>query len=94
MKKTIFKSIFYFFIVIFFASCTTTREITSTKELENFRETGVVTIITKDSLKYVLNIYVLKDSVLKGTGTVEISGSVKKFDGKINVCDIRYVECT
>lgn len=93
MKNTIFTSIFYLIIIIFFSSCTTTREIYSTRELENYKETGDVTIITKDSIKYVLTFYSLKDSVLAGKGTMEIKDSLRTFDGKINYRDIRHVEC-
>ncbi|HEY5535322.1 MAG TPA: hypothetical protein VIL99_10360 [Ignavibacteria bacterium] len=93
MKNTIYKSMLYIFVVVVFASCTTTREITSTRELENFKETGDVTVVTKDSLKYVLKYYFLKDTVLVGKGTLQTKDSLKSFDGKINFKDIKYVEC-
>jgi hypothetical protein len=93
MKHNIIKLVLNLAVVTIFASCTTTKEITSTRELENFKTTGEVTIVTKDSSKYVLNIYTLKDSVINGKGTVEIKGVVKDFDGKIKVKDLIYAEC-
>lgn len=93
MKNSVYTSIFYLIIIIIFSSCTTTREITSTSELKNYRETGDITVVTKDSIKYILTFYSLKDSVLEGKGTVRVKDTVKIFNGKINYRDIGYVEC-
>jgi hypothetical protein len=93
MKNNIYKSIIYLFVVTFLASCTTTREITKSSELQNYLKTGDIRVVTKDSLHYELSIYKLQDSVLIGKGTVERNDSLKNFDGKINLNDIRYIEC-
>jgi len=93
MKNKIYKSIIYLFIVTFFASCTTTREITKSTDLQNYLNTGEIRVITKDSLHYLLTIYKLQDSVLVGKGTVEVKDSHRSFEGKINLNDIRYIEC-
>lgn len=93
MKNNIFRLILYLCTVTFFASCTTTREITTSDYLRNFSKTGEIKVVTKDSLHYVLNIYYLQDTVLAGKGTVEAKGSQKSFDGRIKLKDIRYIEC-
>jgi hypothetical protein len=93
MKNNIFRIIIYLCIVTFFASCTSTREITKSDDLQNFSKTGEITVVSKDSIHYILNIYYLQDTVLAGKGTVETKGSRHNFNGRINLKDIRYIEC-
>ncbi|MFC2092711.1 hypothetical protein ACFLSV_02310 [Bacteroidota bacterium] len=81
-------------IMVYFASCTTTYEVTRRSELDNPDDLGEITVRTKDEKEYELKYYVLKDSTLNCVGTVETDGLKKSFKGKLNLSDIKQIEAT
>jgi len=92
--KTIFvKSICWFLLVAFMSGCTTTEVIQYKAELNNPDKTGTLTVYTKDSTEYVLDNYSLKDSIIIGSGYVNLNdGSSRRYEGKIKVSDVVKIE--
>lgn len=81
-------------IMVYFASCTTTYEVTRRSELDNPDDRGEITVWTTDGKEYDLEYYSLKDSTLSCFGTVEKDGLKKSFKGKLNLSDINQIEAT
>jgi len=88
------RSISSIIIMVYFASCTTTYEVTRRSELGNPDDLGEITVWTTDGKEYDLEYYSLKDSTLSCFGTVEKDGLKKSFKGKLNLSDINQIEAT
>lgn len=81
-------------IMVYFASCATTYEVTRRSELDIPDDLGELTVQTTDGKEYTLEHYNLKDSTLTGTGVVETDSLKKSFKGKLNLSDIKRIEAT
>jgi hypothetical protein len=82
-------------IVTFFASCSTTYEVTKRSELINPEELGKLTICAKNGDIYDLNHFWLKDSTITGYGTLwNKKYGTKYFNSNINLNDIEKIEST
>ena len=81
-------------IMVYFASCATTYEVTRRSELNIPDYLGELTVQTTDGKEYTLEHYNLKDSTLTGIGVVETDSLKKSFKGKLNLSDIKRIEAT
>jgi hypothetical protein len=72
--------------------CTTTQELTRRSQLANPQETGVITVLTKDTTLYKLENYHLTDSLLIGIGSSERAGRHASFSGELKLTDILYIQ--
>jgi hypothetical protein len=71
--------------------CHTTETITRRSELTG-RHIGQITVLTKDSVRYVLDRYGLNDSTLGGTGIATRHSTREFFSGSIPLSDIQYIQ--
>jgi hypothetical protein len=78
-------------IILVMAGCYSTKNITTRTELWSPKETGPITILTKDSLLYQLDSYSLVESTLSGTGIVKKDGAGSPFRGNILLTNIEYI---
>ena len=69
-----------------------TQEITRRSQLANPEETGVITVLTKDTTLYELENYHLTDSLLIGVGSSERAGTHASFSGELKLTDILYIQ--
>jgi hypothetical protein len=79
-------------LLALYHGCTTTQEITRRSELANPEETGVITVLTKDTTLYQLENYHLTDSLLIGVGSSERAGKHASFSGELRLTDILYIQ--
>ena len=91
MKKITYKTGCWFLILIFFSSCTTVQEISTSGELRENRGRDVQ-IETKDNAKYKLTEYMIVDSTIVCEGYKYIGDKETPFRGKISIKDLKYIE--
>jgi len=74
--------------------CETTEKITRRSELEKTDRSNPLSLITKDSLSYVLKTYSLTDSTIAGSGFRMEDTMRVPFDGSLPLSSISYMQIT
>lgn len=89
MKTQPFLAFVFCCILLGTGSCSITRNYTTRSEL--WEHSGRLLVLTKDSAKYYLDRFSLKDSTMQGFGTREHRNFVADFEGEISLKDVTYV---
>jgi hypothetical protein len=92
LRKKVYLALVVCALLALYHGCTTTQEITRRSELANPEETGVITVLTKDTTLYELENYHLTDSLLIGIGSSERAGKHASFSGELRLTDILYIQ--
>jgi hypothetical protein len=79
-------------IILYFASCTTTFEVTRRSELTIPDDFDELHVRTKDNKFYTIEHYRLDDSVLTFTGSVVTGDSEKPVSGKLKLSEITEIQ--
>ena len=94
IRKKFLRPISSILIMVYFASCTTTYEVTRRSELDIPDDLGELTVQTTDGKEYTLEHYSFRDSTLTGIGIVRIDSLDKPFTGKLKLSEIKQIEAT
>lgn len=72
--------------------CRGTERITRASELKRPSDGTTLRVLMKDSSIYLLTNYLLKDTVLLGTGQITSVTPRREFSGRLNLHDVAYIE--
>jgi hypothetical protein len=77
-----------------FPGCETTEPIRRLAQLRYDKETGSITVITRDSAIYDLTRYSIKDSTLRASGYRKKDGAEESFSGNLPLSTITYIQAS
>lgn len=90
--KSLYIALLTWSFVSVHAGCVWNEKITRRSELADPLNTGVITVLTKDSTMFELNAYRLTDSALVGAGSSRKDGKLQQFYGQLRLSDIAYIQ--
>jgi len=90
--KIMFRGSLLCVLIAVYGGCMSTEKLTDITRLNNPRETGPITVLTRNGDRYKLSNYRLTDTALYGQGALEKKGGPIPFKGELKLSQVRYVE--